>query len=305
MNKMGGVATVTNSKSDMKPEENMLLDQLNNEDLLKQIDSDLIQNKGTTIVKLLNNTTSYDPTEKEIILSFLNQLMAQNRLLHQKVDNKNQVISTILCELEREKRTFTNKTLEPHAQILFSFLLGLQALENEIISDKAKNYLITLKSEVKNQLDELHKSLMNLYPLSINDLGAIGSVKSYYDYCFDNKELNVNVTFHGQLKRHEEKLEIQLFRFVQFFITLIDKKTNTTNLKITFQESEDMIQLTFVGNAPSDTITKIPEYQLFQEKIDYIAKRYTILNLQDHFQIELDIAKDNHFIMNCNKMKCT
>lgn len=172
---------------------------------------------------------------------------------------------------EKEKYQLAQNTLDPLEQILYSSLIGIRALEQEAQSESAKEFLVTLKKEIERQLKELKKASISVYPICMQDLGPMGAVKSLVEIFKEDNILSMDIEFKGLLKRQPHKIEIQLFRFIQYLIRMIGNLKTVTSLDISVVEKEGQIDVTFDAETIVEQLKHSAEYELFKELIDSMS----------------------------------
>lgn len=204
--------------------------------------------------------------EPEIINNILNDYEELLQMFKQ----KNDLINRIWDVHENTKYQLAQETLDPLEQILYSSLLGIRTLDQEVQSDSAKNYLASLKKEIERQLNQLKEASISVYPICMQDLGPYGAIKSYYELLKEGNNITIDIDFKGTLKRQPHKIEINIFRFIQHLIQIIDNLNTVPSLSVSINEKDGRIVLTFEGEALTERINHSSQYQLFKELVDSI-----------------------------------
>ena len=204
--------------------------------------------------------------EPEIINNILNDYEELLQMFKQ----KNDLINRIWDVHENIKYQLAQETLDPLEQILYSSLLGIRTLDQEVQSDSAKNYLASLKKEIERQLNQLKEASISVYPICMQDLGPYGAIKSYYELLKEGNNITIDIDFKGTLKRQPHKIEINIFRFIQHLIQIIDNLNTVPSLSVSINEKDGRIVLTFEGEALTERINHSSQYQLFKELVDSI-----------------------------------
>lgn len=204
---------------------------------------------------------------------------------------KNDMINRIWDVNENEKYQLAQETLDPLEQILYSSLLGIRTLDQEAQSESAKEYLATLKKEIEQQLFKLKKASINVYPICMQDLGPYGAIKSLYELLKEGNKITIDIDFKGTLKRQNHKVEIQLFRFIQYLIRIVDNLKTVSSLNVSALEKEGQIVLTFEGETLVEQLKHCSEYQLFKELVDSIDDVEIVE--QNEYQINLVLHSNN------------
>lgn len=204
--------------------------------------------------------------EPEIINNILNDYEELLQMFKQ----KNDLINRIWDVHENIKYQLAQETLDPLEQILYSSLLGIRTLDQEVQSDSAKKYLTSLKKEIERQLNQLKEASISVYPICMQDLGPYGAIKSYYELLKEGNNITIDIDFKGTLKRQPHKIEINIFRFIQHLIQIIDNLNTVPSLSVSINEKDGRIVLTFEGEALTERINHSSQYQLFKELVDSI-----------------------------------
>lgn len=184
---------------------------------------------------------------------------------------KNELVNYVWHINEHKKYQLAQETLDPLEQILYSSLLGIRTLNQEAQSESAKAYLATLKKEIERQLYELKKASISVYPICMQDLGPYGAIKSFYELLKEGNKIRLDINFKGTLKRQPHKIEIQLFRFIQYLIQIIDRLNTVALLHVSVDEKEGKVLLTFEGESLVAQLKHDSEYRLFKELINSIG----------------------------------
>lgn len=307
MTMIGGVYLVTKNFDDIKPliqddkkniHENLLSKLTEYQKLYLQLKSLIEQTftpeheKLEEIQHILSLLMDYFGPEIEMLMDqheLMNQIVNDNKRLSNLLKQKNQIISGILDDHETEKLLLSQHTLDPLEQILYSFLLGIRALNQEIESESATMYLVSLKDKIEYQLDQLKKTSFHLYPICIHDLGPIGAIKSYYGLLRDIDNITIDIKFQGNLKRQPNKIEMQLYRFSRHLIQIIDTHTTLSQLNIAFNETDNEIVVKFDGEKLVELLSKTTEYKFYKEIVDSIADVHI---LEEKHKIQIELAKE-------------
>lgn len=200
----------------------------------------------------------------------MNNILNDYEELLQLFKQKNDLINQIWDVHENIKYQLAQETLDPLEQVLYSSLLGIRTLDQEVQSDAAKQYLASLKKEIERQLNQLKEASISIYPICMQDLGPYGAIKSYYELLKEGNNITIDIDFKGTLLRQPHKIEITIFRFIQQLIQIIDSLHTVPSLSVSINEKDDLIVLTFEGEALTERLNHSSTYQLFKELVDSI-----------------------------------
>lgn len=227
-------------------------------------------------------------------------VMDQNKLINQIIDDyeqllvllreKNFVIGEILHRHENERLQLFHNILEPLTQLQYSLLLGIRAFDQKALSASAKEYLDELTETIEYKLDQLKKTTFELYPIWLQDLGTVKAIKYYYNLLKEINKIHIDIKFQGKLTRHTNEIEIRLFRLVQHFIQIMNAYSNLSQLKISFEETDDQIVAKIEADRWVD-LSKSPEYLLFKEVVDSLVGVSLSESLKNEWKLNIMIAK--------------
>ena len=205
-------------------------------------------------------------------------------------NQKNDMINQLWTFNQNEKYELAQKTLDPLEQILYSSLLGIRMLDQEVQSESAKEYLATLKKEIEQRLYELKKASISVFPICIQDLGAYGAIKSLYEVLKKGNEIKIEISFKGTLNRQPTKIEIQAFRLTQYLIQLIDSLETVTSLQVSGIEKAKQIIIVFEATGLAQQLQLKTEYALIQKLADSLGNCEVIAQNDDEIRLVLNLA---------------
>ena len=230
-----------------------------------------------------------DDDELEHFLLFA-KLQEENSRLKESLFKKDHALVELFKRLTFAKRDIAKDTIESQLQLLFSYMIGKRILELYDSPIEIKQYFQTLFNETENQLVKLQNNSMELYPVSLDELGVIPSIKSYYKYKKLHAPAYLPVTFLGSLGRYDGETEIMVFRYVQQVLDTLERDTEATELTIQFQEGNDgQITCIFKGNASHTDLSKHKDFILFNEVIDSFSGSVEQESSANSFEIRFSI----------------
>lgn len=232
----------------------------------------------------ISNSTNESDLSSKILDNF-------EELLHER-NHKKDMITQIWALNQNEKYQLVQETLDPLEQTLYSSLLGIRMLDQEIQSESAKEYLTTLKKEIEQRLYDLKKVSITVYPICIEDLGAYGAIKSLYEVLKKGNDITVDIDFKGTLNRQPHKIGIIAFRLTQNLIQIIDSLTNIPSLKVTFAEKAKEIVITFEAEGLTKKLQQNSDYMLLNELLDSLGDGEFILPNKNELHLILSLKKN-------------
>lgn len=218
--------------------------------------------------------------------------LAQNILndyehLLQLFKQQNDLVNRIWDVYEQDRYEIAQNTLDPLEQVLYSTLLSIGTLEKEVQSSALKDYLDSLKEIINENLNELKHVSIDVYPICIQDLGAYGAIKSQYEMLKETGKLTVDVSFEGTMKRQQRRVELLLFRSIQYLIKMTDKIKYSERVMISLQQHEQHATMLLTGDQLVAQLQQYEAFSLFSSFIEGIqGAQLTILSER---QLQLDV----------------
>lgn len=212
-------------------------------------------------------------------------------LLHD-YNQKNEMITQIWALHQDEKYQLVQETLDPLEQILYSSLLGIRMLDQEVQSESAKAYLTNLKKEIEQRLSDLKKVSINVYPSCIDDLGVCGAIKSLYEVLKKGNEITMDIDFKGTLNKQPHKINITAFRLLQYLIQIIDKLKNIPSLKISFAEKAKEIIIALEAEGLTKKLQQNSEYMLLKELVDSLGDWEIVPHNNNELHVVLSLKRN-------------
>jgi len=118
---------------------------------------------------------------------------------------------------EEERRRLARELHDGPAQMLANLVLRLDIAERMIDGDReqVRAELQDIKGLVKETLRDLRRSMFNLRPMALDDLGLVPTLRGYVESLKEQSGLNVELRVMGRERRLSPTAEAALFRVVQ------------------------------------------------------------------------------------------
>lgn len=165
--------------------------------------------------------------------------------------NKRQLLGIKVIEAQEEERKRLARDIhDGAAQSMANILLKAELCERlmDIDENRAKEELKNLKTVAKDTLNDIRKTIYDLRPMSLDDLGLIPTLERYvYDFN-ENTWVNLELNIIGKSYELEPAIEVAIFRIIQESLSNIVKHSEASNAMISIEFLVDRINLIISDN---------------------------------------------------------
>lgn len=141
--------------------------------------------------------------------------------VRQRTQEVQSLLGKVISAQEEERMRIARELHDEPAQNLVALLAGIQAAEAALPSSpsKAKQTLSSLRPSAKRALEEMRKSILDLRPSALDDLGLAPAIRWYAESRLKPAGLNVHWDAPREPDHLPEPTAIALFRITQEAIT--------------------------------------------------------------------------------------
>lgn len=156
-------------------------------------------------------------TQVSVAVDFLSGNLANITNQMEGIRERASMAHHIIRAQEEERRRLARELHDGPAQLLANLLLRLDILERMMDGDRAQLQaeLHDVKGVVKETLKDLRRSMCNLRPMVLDDLGLVPTLRGYVDTLKEQTGLDVELQVIGRERRLSSTAEAALFRVVQ------------------------------------------------------------------------------------------
>lgn len=205
-------------------------------------------------------------------------------------------------ERQRIARDMHDGPAQSLSNLILKSELCLKMLDKDI--DRARLELQTLKTLIRDTIDDTRRLIYNLRPMSIDDLGLVPTLERYIDKTEQKNdfsiELKVNYNNVTKGENITEVISLTIFRIVQEALNNIQKyaKANQVILELSFNETntEITIQDNGIGFDPEEIQTNLKDdkkgfgLSMMKERVNLLLGQFVIKS-------ELDMGTVIHIIL--------
>ncbi|MFE8703132.1 hypothetical protein ACFYKX_21355 [Cytobacillus sp. FJAT-54145] len=192
---------------------------------------------------------------------------------------------------ERFKKQISEDIFHSIGQALFSLYLSLYKLNKLEFHEEVSYQLTSLEHIVDDTIKKVKDSAFEIYPLILEDLGIVTTVKSYLAYLSKKELMTIPYEVTGKLHRYSTEAEIQLFRIGQDLFHHIYQHSETSHITISFQDTDVLIQVNFKGEGKLQYPFTFKDTEKWKRRLDKIDASYKITESTEVYEIELRFNK--------------
>lgn len=163
---------------------------------------------------------------------------------------RGELLHQIVSAQEHERIRIARELHDSIGQALTALGLGYAAVGETVTSDPklATMQLIELKEMSTQALTELHHLIRDLRPSLLDDLGLVPALQNQVRLFKESHACVVDFQVDGRLRRLHPDLETIVFRIVQEALTNISKYARATEVCLTLNFAEAVIDLKITDN---------------------------------------------------------
>lgn len=188
---------------------------------------------------------------------------------------------------EEEKQRLARDIHDGPAQSIANILVKAEVCERlaDIDKDKFKEELNNLKDIIRMTLKDIRKTIYDLRPMSLDDLGLIPTLQRYVQKFIEYTGINVELKVFGQVSALNSSVEIAVFRIIQEALSNIYKHSKATEAIIIIEFSQKRLNLVIADNGIgfnfSETCNNEAEYGGYglvnmRERVELLGGNMTI-----------------------------
>ncbi|OUN01502.1 MAG: hypothetical protein BAA04_09130 [Firmicutes bacterium ZCTH02-B6] len=135
---------------------------------------------------------------------------------------------------EEERRRLARELHDGPAQMLANLMLRLDIAERMVEGDgnQVRYELQDIKGLVKETLKDLRRSMFNLRPMTLDDLGLVPTLRGYVESVKEQSGLDIELQVLGRERRLSPTAEAALFRVVQEAIHNAQRHAHCTRVLV-------------------------------------------------------------------------
>ncbi|MEE8346758.1 MAG: ATP-binding protein [Dehalococcoidia bacterium] len=161
------------------------------------------------------------------------------------------LLGKVISAQEEERMRIARELHDESAQNLVALLAGVQTAEAALPSspEKAQQTLASLRPLAKRALEEMRKSILDLRPSALDDLGLAPAIRWYAESRLNPLDIALHWETTGEPEQLPEPTSIAIFRITQEAITNVVKHAQASQvwIRLHFTDSTVAIEVTDDG----------------------------------------------------------
>ena len=184
---------------------------------------------------------------------------------------------------EEEKHKLAMDIHDGPAQSMANLVIKAELCERlvDIDREKFKQEMSNFKSLARAALNDLRKTIFDLRPMSLDDLGLIPTLERYIENFIEYTGINVELKVFGQTCDLDKSIEISIFRIIQEALSNISKHSKATEAKITVEYSSNRLNVNIVDNGIGFDVDKLSETENDKKGIS----GYGLTNMRERVEL--------------------
>ncbi len=165
--------------------------------------------------------------------------------------NKRQALGIKIIEAQEEERQRLARDMhDGPAQSMANILIKTEICERliDIDKEKSKEELQNLKKIVRSTLQDLRKTIYDLRPMSLDDLGLIPTMERYIHNFTKHTGIPVKFNVLGDPINLNPSIETAIFRIIQESLNNIYKHAEATEARVYLEYSPKRLNLSIIDN---------------------------------------------------------
>ncbi|GFN36214.1 sensor histidine kinase [Tepidimicrobium xylanilyticum] len=177
--------------------------------------------------------------------------------------NKKQALGIKIIEAQEiERERLARDIHDGPAQSMANILIKAEICERlmEIDKEKSREELQNLKAIVRTTLSDLRKTIYDLRPMSLDDLGLVPTIERYIHNFTKHTGVPIEFNVIGNVINLNPAIETSLFRIVQESLNNIFKHAKATEASVNLEYSPNRLNLLIIDNGIGFDVDEVETY---------------------------------------------
>lgn len=252
-------------------------------------------NEGVKIGKItICSSSKLDETFMKILTSLANQLSitVENLELWKEVKKKEEIrlmlIEKLIRAQEDERKRIARELHDETSHSLSSMLVELKLLEGDKIEkDQA---IDTLRTLVRNTMEELHQMAWQLRPTILDKFGLEIAIERYIEEFEKLTKIDIDLVFNCPQKLFSPEQETAIFRLVQESLTNITKYAKAKNVSVIILLNDQYLSVVIEDDGVGFDTQAVLETDPSKEHLGLLGMHERIALFNGTLEIESEVG---------------
>lgn len=151
---------------------------------------------------------------------------------------------------EEERYRLARDIHDGPAQSLANVIVKAELCEKllELDKERAKDEIVYLKEVVRGTLKDVRKTIYDLRPMSLDDLGLIPTLEKYISTFEKDTGIKVNIKIFGKYNNLNSAIQVAIFRIVQESLSNISKHSEAQMATIIIEKTQEKLNMSIIDD---------------------------------------------------------
>jgi two-component system sensor histidine kinase DegS len=189
--------------------------------------------------------------QMNLVLEYFSGDLNQVTRILESAKNRQMIGLKIILAQEDERKRIAREIHDGPAQSLANLALRTEIAERILDTgdlEAIRSELIDLRTQVRIGLEEIRKTIFNLRPMALDDLGLLPTLRKFVQDFEEKTRIRAVFETSGKEKRLPSAMEAAMFRLVQEGYNNALKHAEPTYVSLDITYQEDSVQLVISDN---------------------------------------------------------
>lgn len=230
-------------------------------------------------------------SQMNVALEYLSGDLSQVTRILESAKNRQLLGLKIILAQEEERKRIAREIHDGPAQSLANVVLRTEIVERMLGKQEiemVQHEVLDLKSQVRISLEEIRKTIFNLRPMALDDLGLVPAVRKFIHDFEDKLKLHTSFEVKGKELRLSSAMEAAIYRLVQEAFTNAAKHASPTYVSCSLLFGPEQIRLVIKDNGVGFNMRSLESKAKehfgligMQERVDLLEGEITIESIEN------------------------
>lgn len=231
--------------------------------------------------------------QMNVVLEYLSGDLNQVTRILESAKSRQLLGLKIILAQEEERKRIAREVHDGPTQTLAHLILKTEIIERMLGKQDEtdiRRELADLKGQIRLGLEEMRKTIFNLRPMALDDLGLVPALRKFVQDFEDRTTIHTSFEFVGKEIRFSSAMEAGIFRLVQEAFTNAHKHSNASYVELTLTCQTNIVKIRVrdngIGFAMEALNSKMKDGSHFglvgmKERVELLEGRIDIQSVQN------------------------